>query len=462
MATRRLTDEYVRSLPFPAPKDGKDTYTRYPDVGRGAVAGLWLRVTSGGARSWVLVARFPSGKRVDGRHNPTARKIGGWPGMRLPEAREIALDWNRDIARGIDPQEKAEEEARAKQAEREARLREEARRRAGTFANVAEDYIVRVTAKQRTGHDAARVIRNDLVSRWGNKPIADISKTDVITMIEDIAGRGQYAAAAAYKVARAIFNWCLEREDPKHPKLGIVGNPCTHIKLDKLIGERRARQHTLSEQEIALLWQATEGDPLTGYPVNQYVRLLLILGVRRRELSQATHGEFENLDDPDKAIWRLAHTRTKNQEPREIPLPPLAVDIINALPRFTAPYLFSTTDGRTPVTNFTRLKEEIDRKITTLNDGAPIRPWRFHDLRRSMRSNLSAIRTISPLVAELMIGHSAKSGILAVYDQHQYADEQRAGFRAWEAKLRSIVEPPPDDVTDESPPDNIVHLERRA
>jgi integrase len=446
---RRLTDEYIRSLPFPAPKDGKDTYTRHPDVGRGAVAGVALRITSGGAHSWVLVARFPSGKQANGRHNPTARKIGSWPAMRLPEARQIALDWNRDIARGIDPQEKAAEEARAKQAERETRLREEARRRAGTFANIAETYITRVTPKMRTGHDAARVIRNDLVSRWGNKPVADISKSDVIDMVETIAERGKYAAHQAYAQARTIFNWCLEREDPKHPKLGIVGNPCAHLRIDKLIGECRARQHTLTDQEIALLWRATEGDPLTGYPVNQYIRLLLILGVRRRELAQATWSEFENLDDPDKVVWRLAHTRTKNQEPREIPLPPLALDIINALPRWAGgTYIFSGTAGRSPITHFSRLKQALDEKIgeVATKSGTSIRPWRIHDLRRSMRSNLSAIPTISPLVAELMIGHSAKSGILAVYDQHRYADEMRVGFRAWEARLRAIVEPAPDNV----------------
>jgi hypothetical protein len=62
-----------------------------------------------------------------------------------------------------------------------------------------------------------------------------------------------------------------------------------------------------------------------------------------------------------------------------------------------------------------------------------------------MRTNLSAISMISPLVAELMIGH-AQRGVLAVYDVHRYADEQRAGFEAWASRLRSIVEPQPDNV----------------
>jgi integrase len=443
MATRRLTDECIKTLPIPPLRNGKPSYDLHWDAGRGAVANMALRITTGGARSWVLVARFPSSKRADGRHNPTARKIGRWPDVRLPAAREIADGWNQDIRRGIDPQEKAEAEARAKRAAEEERQREEARKRAGTFSNISEEYVRRVASKLRTGHDLIGVIQRDLIPRWGDKPIAEISKTDVIDLVEDVSERGQYAAAAAYKAARGVFNWCLEREDPRHPKLGIVASPCANLRIDKLIGKLKARQHTLNEKEIALVWQATESDdPLIGYPLDPYIRLLLILGVRRNELAQATWDEFD-LADPAKATWTLEHTRTKNQEPRTIPLPRLATDIIAALPRFTGgPYVFSANAGRTPITNFSRLKENIDRKITAL--GAPIRSWRLHDLRRSARSNWSAL-SIPPLICELMLGH-AQRGIIAVYDTHRYLDEQREGYEKWCARLRAITEPAPDNV----------------
>jgi integrase len=445
MATRRLTDEYIKTLPIPPPKDGKPCSKLWWDNGRGAIPSLALRITSGGARTWVNVARYPSGKQANGKHNPTGRRLGSWPDMRLPEAREIAFDWNRDIARGIDPQEKLAEEARAKQTERLEREREEARKKAGTFSNVAEKYIARVTPQMRTGHNAARIIRNDLISRWGSRPAGEISRTDVIDLVEDINERGLYAAHAAFNQARSIFAWLLMREDPRRPQYGIESNPCSDLDLDKLLGsQRKPRAHTLTHAEIAALWRSTEGDSLTGYPINQYIRLLLILGVRRNELAEAKWDEFD-LTDPDKATWRLAATRTKNEEPRVIPLPRAAVDILNAMPRFSGSYLFSGTGGRAPITNFSRLKEEIDKKIATVNDGKTIAPWRFHDLRRSMRTNLSAIATISPIVAELMIGHVQK-GILRVYDQHKYTDEMRAGFEAWCGKLRTITKPTPANV----------------
>src|SRR5262245_4536144 len=106
MATRRLTDEYIKALPPPPLKNGKPTYAVHWDAGRGAVNSSAIRITTGGAKSWVNSARYPSGRQKDGKHNPTMRRIGSWPAMRLAEARDLALDWNRDIAKGIDPQEK--------------------------------------------------------------------------------------------------------------------------------------------------------------------------------------------------------------------------------------------------------------------------------------------------------------------------------------------------------------------
>ena len=47
-----------------------------------------------------------------------------------------------------------------------------------------------------------------------------------------------------------------------------------------------------------------------------------------------------------------------------------------------------------------------------------------------MRTNLSAIPSISPIVAELMIGHR-QQGSRPVYDQRRYGTEQSAGFEAW-------------------------------
>ena len=71
-------------------------------------------------------------------------------------------------------------------------------------------------------------------------------------------------------------------------------------------------------------------------------------------------------------------------------------------------------------------------------------PFVNHDIRRTVRTRLSGLR-IPDTISERVIGHGAK-GLARVYDQHKYLDEMREALEAWEAKLRSIVIPPPSNV----------------
>ena len=101
------------------------------------------------------------------------------------------------------------------------------------------------------------------------------------------------------------------------------------------------------------------------------------------------------------------------------------------------------------------LKEKIDgHMLCTLkamarlrgNDPARVelKPWVIHDLRRTLRTHLSALR-IPDHVAEMVIGHG-RQGLQRVYDQHRYLDEMREALTQWAARLRSIVNPPPANV----------------
>jgi hypothetical protein len=76
---------------------------------------------------------------------------------------------------------------------------------------------------------------------------------------------------------------------------------------------------------------------------------------------------------------------------------------------------------------------------------APIPPWRFHDLRRTMRTGLGSMPVPSN-VCELCIAH-AQPGLHKVYDLHSYRDEKRRAFELWAARVASIVAPQePDNV----------------
>jgi integrase len=342
---------------------------------------------------------------------PVTRRLGTYPIISLSQAREIALEALRDISAGVDP------------AERQRAMREvEARRRADSFEIVARDFIARHVSKLRSGAEAEAVIRRELVSRWGEKPVTEISRRDVVELLRAIADSGRAAAAhRLYNHITKFFTWAIAQD-----LYGVSASPCAAIRPKEIIGPKVVRQRVLSDGEIRALWQATAA---LSYPAAPFIRLLLFSGQRRNEIAGMRWTEV----DLDKRLWIIPSERMKSDAPHIVPLSSTIVEILQDLPRWTGPFVFSTTSGERPISGFSKLKTKIDGLMPDVAE------WRFHDLRRTVRTRLSALR-ISDIVAELCIGHTQK-GLHKIYNQHAYFDERREAFGAWDAWLMSIVEP---------------------
>jgi len=203
------------------------------------------------------------------------------------------------------------------------------------------------------------------------------------------------------------------------------------------------RQRVLTDPEIALLWRATQGQIRNGvestYPGGPFARLLLLTAVRRSEAAHMTWSEV----DLDNALWVIPSHRTKSGAPHEVPLSGMAVDLLKSLPRFAGDFVFSAKGGRAPIKGFGKFKDTIDARAAEL---APpgIAGWRFHDLRRTARTNLSSLG-VSLFIAELILGHAQK-GVHGIYDVYRYQTEKREALERWASKLRDIVTPPPANV----------------
>ena len=431
---KKLTDRAIAAIKPPRSGDQAIVYDSYQP-------GMALRTMASGHKSFVFVGRFPPST------NPTRRSLGAYAGplraepvppedelldldvLSLAQAREKARLWRRLIQRGLDP----DAETKRRRSEREARERRIA---ADTFEAVAQRFITEHVAGKRTAKEIRALIKAKLVSHWGARPIIGISKRDVIDRIEYIKRTaGNEAARQALAYARVLFGWAMERDI-------IAASPCPVMsKRSTLLAPKTPRSRVLTDDEIKLIWRATEANV---YPPDPFARLLLLLGCRRNELAGARWREFD-LNKVGAEVWKLPGARVKGGDLRIIPLPALAVQMIRDLPRFAgSDFLFAASGGWKHFTSYSRLKTQLDEKITKLNNGDPLEQWGLHDLRRTMRTALSAL-SIPPLVAELMIGHK-QQGIVAVYDLHRYATEQREGFELWAAKLRNLVEPPPDNV----------------
>jgi integrase len=63
--------------------------------------------------------------------------------------------------------------------------------------------------------------------------------------------------------------------------------------------------------------------------------------------------------------------------------------------------------------------------------------WRMHDMRRTLSTRLSEER-IMPQVTEKMLGHRM-AGVMAIYNLHDWTNEQREAYELWDKKLMEAV-----------------------
>jgi integrase len=406
VSRQNLTDRFINSRK-PAPAGQRHEY------GDAIVPGLALRVTDRGHKSYVLVTRYPSNPK-----NPTRRALGEVGAITLDEARQKARSWLGLIEKGIDP--KAEETRKRAEGQR---------RQVNTFALVAAEFLERHAAGLKKSTEAKRIIEGEFVKRWGSRPITDIMPEEVAVAIRAIVRRGSpYQAHNALGYVRRLFNWTIGTHE-----FGIRTSPVAQLKPKDLIGKREARERTLSNDELRAVWNAA-GE--MGYPYGPVFQLLILTGQREREVAEMRWPEV----DFTERLWTIPAERMKGSRAHEVPLTPRAVEAIESLPRWCGgDFVFTTTVGQKPINGFSKSKARADR-LSRVSD------WVIHDLRRTMRTHLSAL-PVQDLVRELVIAH-AKPGLHKVYDQHAYQDEKRHCLELWEARLLSIVEPRPGDVAD--------------
>jgi integrase len=204
-----------------------------------------------------------------------------------------------------------------------------------------------------------------------------------------------------------------------------------------LIGERNIRDRVLTDPELGCFWRASEK---LGYPFGKLFQLLALTALRRDEAAEAKWTEI----GLDAKLWLVPGARMKNGAAHAVPLTDDIARLLEGLPRWHGPHVFSTTGGRRPVSGFSKAKVRLDAlmKADLEAQGKQFEPFVLRDIRRTVRTRLSGL-PIDGEVKELLLSH-ARPGLHKVYDQYSYLEEKRRGLELWHAKLRTIVTPAPE------------------
>jgi integrase len=180
------------------------------------------------------------------------------------------------------------------------------------------------------------------------------------------------------------------------------------------------------------------------YPFGHLYRMLLLTGLRLNEAARARWNEF----DFENNVWEIPASRMKGKLPQLVPITPDLLSTIETIPRPKgAVFVFSTTAGASPVSGFSKTKARLAlrmvRSLSALARQRDVRHpvsiprWTNHDLRRTFRTQLSAMgNVLTHEVKEALLAHT-KKGIHGATSINIWMKKRRRAT-LWAQRLRTI------------------------
>ncbi len=360
--------------------------------------GLGVRVMAGGSKSYFAQYTV-AGQR---RRVP----LGNVDAISLAAARSAAGTVLGEVAKGLDPAAQRKDRAEAAKV---AALRERM-----TVAQLVADWTRLHLAHRSPRYrlEAPATLQRVLGEWWG-RPAERLERRDVVAVVDRLPP-SMARAAAAY--GRAAFAWAQKRGS-------VPANPFAALPVT--LGTAR-RDRVLTDAEAARVWQAAAATPAPYGPI---VRMLLLTGQRREEVSGMAWAEMSD----DLRTWTIPGTRTKNGQPSVVPLPAPATALLRerlaAIGERRDGLVFPGQGGRAAFAGWSKAKLALDK-------AAGVKDWRLHDLRRTVATGLQRLG-VRLEVTEAVLNHvsGSRSGIVGIYQRHDWAVEKRAALEGWAGHL---------------------------
>ena len=384
MARATFTARWVAAAKLPAMGQSDYFDLKPPNLG--------LRVSSSGRKTWFIMYRSKGRLR--------RLTLGTYPALSLADARGQAMAARHAIAEGEDPA-----------------VQKYDARHAPTMADLAAQYLdMYAKVHKKSWREDARLLHHEVLPNWGHRKAFDITRRDVIGLLDHIVERGApIQANRVLALVRKLYNWAISRDLLEH-------NPCLQVKPP---GKEHQRDRVLNDAEIRLIWNSAEQlDPLSA----AQLKLRLLTAQRGGEVRTMRWADI----DVASGWWTIPGQIAKNGLAHRVPLSPPTQDILRTLQTITgeAPWVFPS--HRRPGQPVLDVRKAMHR--VCLLSGVTFTP---HDLRRTAASHMTSLG-VARLVVGKILNH-AEPGVTKVYDRHSYDAEKRQALNAWGARVTELV-----------------------
>jgi integrase len=371
----KFTKTALKNLPAPA--TGRAYYHNSEQKG------LLLQVTAAGTKS------FQAYKRVNGV--PVRVTLGKFPEMSVEAAEKAALEQLNEMVKGVNPNAKEKDDAKAKT----------------TLKTVFADYLAaRKSLKSGTIKDYTRLLEIEAFPDWLDLPLKNLTRDKVQKRHTELGEKSEARANNAMRVLRALFNFAIGQYEDSEGIAIFTDNPVRKISHAKSWYTVDRRTTVIKVSELATWFNAvhalTAQDGAQALTVRDYLLLLLFTGLRREEAARL---EWTDINWIEKT---LLVKDTKNKIPLILPLSDFLFDLLKRRESFAVNHFvfgnLKTKSGRI---------EDPKKLIYKLRESTGIF-FNPHDLRRTFATLVERL-DVPAYAIKRLLNHKINGDITAGY-----------------------------------------------
>lgn len=363
--------------------------------------GFGLKVMPSGEKRWLFAYTFRGRRRV--------MSLGRYPDLPLAEAREVHAAARKQLAKDVDPM------------EYRSKVKLEDRNQVDTWAKAVAAYIYWCEhrpgkrMKKKSLGEERRILTVYPPQSWHQMKIKEIRRRDIKSLLDKISAKAPQMAIQVKKCLHRFINWCVNEEYCEN-------NPCSSLRNSARIVKR---SRFLTDSEIKTFWKRIDAAKMRD-TTRRALKLALLCGQRIGEICRM---RYEDIDNSGR-WWTIAGSFTKNDEPQQVYLTNMALEIIGTGSGYVFP---SPKKGR----GNCHLCPNSPSNALRNNDYLGMPRWIPHDLRRTLATHMPALG-VEEKTIEQILNHISFS-VTDIYNRYHYNPEKKAALEKWDKKLSALI-----------------------